>query len=152
MSWDREWASAEEPEPGPVIAAGPRGHAFRVAVGVALALALVAAVIAAGQLPRSDPLVPALHFDLPGLHRNIHLTPAAAEFGSTYTLEGTTPHGREGLVVVDGSWNGGASRRLAEGRTTGGAYRLRFPLRRHGTLALRVTYPGGRADGTVIVP
>jgi hypothetical protein len=152
MSWDREWASAEEPEPAALTAAGPSGHAFWVVVGVGLVLAVVAAVIALGQLPRGDPVVPALHFDLPGLHRNIHLTPAAAEFGSTYTLEGTTPHGREGVVAVEGSWNGGAWMPLSKGRTTDGAYRLRFPIKHHGILALRVTYPGGHADGTVIVP
>jgi hypothetical protein len=77
------------------------------ALGLALAVALVAGVVAAGHVPRGHPLVPALDFGLPGLRAHLHLDTSSADFGSIYTIDGTTPHHADGSVRVDGSWNGG---------------------------------------------
>jgi hypothetical protein len=127
--------------------------AWRVAVlGVALVAAATAAVFALGRGPAMEPLVRLLHSRLPGLERHTHLDTSIAEFGSTFTIDGTTPHHLDGAVHVEGRWNGGAWKPLSNGATRRGAYTLRFPIRKHGTLELRVSYPGGDADGTVIVP
>jgi len=127
-----------------------RGQA--TALGLALAVALVAGVVVAGHLPRGHPLVPALDFGLPGLRAHLHLETASADFGSIYTIDGTTPHHDDGAVRVEGRWNGGPWLELVNGRTHDGSYLLQFPIEKHGNLSLRVHYPGGEADGTVLVP
>jgi hypothetical protein len=118
-----------------------------LAAGVALALFL------AGHFPKSHPIIPALNFGLPGTSPHGHIATSAAEFGSTFTLSGTTPERREGTVLVEGSWNDAPWLPLASATTTGGTYVARFQITDHGTLKLKAKYPGGgEADGTVLVP
>ena len=76
----------------------------------------------------------------------------AAEFGSLYRLSGTTAGRRDGSVEVDGAWNSGPWQLLDTGVVNGGAYDVDLPTTEHGSLEVRVKYPGGEADGTVLVP
>ena len=121
---------------------------WRLSYAIPAAL-LVAAVVSAAVYS-AVVLGPRVH--LPGLHKNMHLATTTAKYGSKYTLSGTTPHRENGGVLVEGRWNGGVWLRLGEVSTTDGTFSVTFPIHRHGTLELRTTYPGGVADGTVIVP
>jgi hypothetical protein len=82
----------------------------------------------------------------------VHLATTTASFGSTFTISGTTPDRRNGPVCVEGSWNGEPWRTLGMSTAEGGPYSVSFPTREHGTLKMRVTYAGGEAVGTVLVP
>jgi hypothetical protein len=113
------------------------------------AILLVAAVVSAAVYA-AVVFAPRVH--LPGLRKHTHLATTTAKYGSKFTLSGTTPHREEGGVVVEGSWNGGPWSRLGVASTVDGTFSVTFPIRRHGTLELRTTYPGGIADGTVNVP
>jgi hypothetical protein len=135
-----------------------------VLVGAA-ALAAVGCV-AAGQLPRHDPLLPAFSFNLPRLDGNSDAadTPAAAPAAggrvvplggppsatdpSTYTLHGRTA-ATDGLhstgkVVLRGRWNHGAWLVLARTRTdAAGNFEVTSKLHRRGVLDLRLSLPDG---------
>jgi hypothetical protein len=55
-------------------------------------------------------------------------------------------------VTVEGSWNGAPWQPLGSSVVRGGAYSVSFPVMNHGTLKVHTAYPGGEADGTVLVP
>jgi len=115
----------------------------RILVGLGVVAAAAAAVVVAGAVA---------HGLFSGLRPHLHLGTTQAKFGSTYTIDGRTPHLEDGPVVVEGRWDGGPWKQLSAGSAVKGAYAVRFPIRRHGRLELRVSYPGGEADGTVVVP
>lgn len=89
---------------------------------------------------------------VPGLGAHARMATTAASFGSTFTLSGATPDRRDGAVTVEGSWNDGPYELLASAVTAAGTYSVSFPIVEHGRLELRTHYPGGEADGTVLVP
>jgi hypothetical protein len=107
--------------------------------------------LALGQLPRSHPLIPSLHFKLsgsssplrPAITGSISL-PAAVTLGSFLTLHGTLPAGETGIVTVDGAYEQGAWQTLASVPAADGSYEARIPLNQSGLLRVRVTYPDGR--------
>jgi len=155
VGWrDRDWAQLDKSErktfygrggTRPARAAGP-ARALLLALLVSLALAF-----AAGHYPRGHPLVPALAFKLTFTSPHVsNIKTIAVSYGSTYTLTGTTRGA--GTVEADGSWNGGPWQYLTSGTATGDSYVLRFPITGHGTLKLKVKYPGGEAEGEVLVP
>lgn len=118
----------------------------------ALMAVLVSLVVALGlgQLPRAHPLVPALHFALPGLATNS----VSAEvgrisiarrlpLGSFLTLRGEVPAGESGTVTVGGAYTRPPWRLLGAVPTSNGRYEIRIRLNHRGLLHLRVTYPDG---------
>ena len=136
---------------------GPRvgllpGFFLAVIVSLVVALAL-------GQLPRSHPLIPSLHFTLPSLSS----APPAAEnstislphslpFRSFLTLHGQLAAGEMGTVTVEGAYIRPPWRLLAAVPAANGSYQARIPLNHKGLLHLRVTYPDGqRSVGEVRV-
>lgn len=136
---------------------GPRigllpGTFLAVIVSVAVALAL-------GQLPRSHPLIPSLHFALPGLSStpqppaSITVSlPASLPLGSFLTLHGDLAAGEKGTVTVQGAYRRPPWRLLAAVPAPNGKYEARIPLRHKGLLHLRITYPDGhRSVGEVRV-
>jgi hypothetical protein len=156
LGWrDRDWAQLDKSERKSFYNSGVRAGrggirrgSVLLAAGITCALALVA-----GRYPHGHPLIPGLDFRLPftnSAHSQIRTI--TVTYGSTYTLAGTTPNGKNGTVKADGSWNGGPWQFLTDGTATNGAYVVRFPITEHGSLKLRVKYPGGEADGTVRVP
>jgi hypothetical protein len=80
-----------------------------------------------------------------------------AQLGSTFTVSGQTGSGSgarraQGIVVVSGSWNGGASHLITT--TTAGAqgrYRFTLTLSRRGLLKLQVAPPDKREQRFVIL-
>jgi hypothetical protein len=155
VGWrDRDWARLDEGErrdlyqSGEVAARRSRG---RASTGLLVAVAVSAAIYMVGHFPRAHPIVPALAFHLPRLgSTHSHMATAAAAFGSTFTISGTTR--KDGVVTVEGSWNGAPWQPLGSSVARGGAYSVSFPVRDHGTLKVRTKYPGGEADGTILVP
>ena len=133
-----------------------------------LLVAVLAAVVgvAAGQLPRHHPLVPAFAFKLPHLGTNADdgSSAAAASIGrdrivqlggptvaadpSTYTLHGRTAatdgvH-NTGKVVLRGRWDDGPWLVLARTRTdAAGNFEVTSKLHRRGVLELRLLLPDG---------
>ena len=126
-------------------------------IGVAAAIVAVAAV-AAGQLPRADPLVPALHLDFPRLHHTTHAQriaklqlPRHAPVGSTLTLASAHDAGTGGRVRISGTYTG-RWHTIALVPLTDTGYRARIWLRRRGLLHLRIVYPDGtRSVGSIRV-
>jgi hypothetical protein len=163
MGWrDRDWARLDDSErkrlyapSGSVARPYRRGRGLRLtSAWVGLAAAISASVYVAGHYPRGHPLIPALgrlHLPAPtAVHAKI--ATSAADYGSIETLTGRTPGAQSGPVEADGSWNRQPWQLLATSRASGGTYRVRFTIGDHGTLKLRVRYPGGEADGTILVP
>lgn len=159
MGWrDRDWARLDESERRSLYAPGSSyrrssGSAHGLLLAVLVSLALALAVYAVGHFPRGHPLLSQLAFNIPGTATpHATIATSTAEYGSTYSLNGTTPGGANGMVEADGSWNGQPSQVLATATTVAGSYSIQFTITEHGTLKLRVRYPGGEADGTVLVP
>jgi hypothetical protein len=172
MGWDdRGWAQVEEPDWGvPVPEPPPAARTSRTAQLSVLVLvaALLAAVacVAAGQLPRQHPLVPAFAFKLPhlgasdedgsssaaastGQSRIVRLGgPPVAADPSTYTLHGRTAaldgvHST-GKVVLRGRWDDGPWLVLARTQTdAAGNFAVTTKLHRRGVLQLRLLLPDG---------
>jgi hypothetical protein len=137
---------------------GPRAvRTGRLRPGVGLAV-LVSLFVALGQLPFSHPIVPALHFQLPGVSRSVPLPaapisgPGTAKLGSTLNLNGGAPLGN-GTVTVEGSYDGGQSWfTLTTVQSTNGTYAAQIPLTQRGELQFRVVFAdGSRSVGSVIV-
>jgi hypothetical protein len=143
-------------EPGP-----PAVRAGRLRPGVGLAV-LVSLFVALGQLPFSHPIVPALHFQVPGLSRGAPAGtstpiatisgPEAAALGSTLNLHGGAPPGN-GTVTVEGSYDRGQSWfMLTTVQSTDGTYAASIPLSQRGELQFRVVFADGSSSvGSVLV-
>jgi hypothetical protein len=128
--------------------------------GAGLAVAVSALLFVLGQVPKGHPLVPALHFRLPGVARApasvgpprrrvlpLRL-PAVGALSSSLTIRGRLPGYGGRLVVVEGKWNRRGWATVATARIgRHGTYRARFRLARAGTLRVRLTSP----DGTTAV-
>lgn len=170
MGWrDREWARFDESERHVLYGSGVlRGTTTRTArLSILFVLAVLGAVgcVAAGQLPRHDPLVPAFAFRLPHLHGGevaARLVASGVGHGQVIPLRGSptatapstyTLHGRTasmnglhitGQVVLRGRWNHGRWRILARTQTdAAGSFSLTSHLRRRGLLQLRLETPDG---------
>ena len=172
MGWsDQGWAQVEEPEweaaepSEPPARRTSRTVQLSILVVIGVVLAAVACV-AAGQLPRHHPLVPAFAFKLPhlGAGADDGSSSAAAAIGrgrivqlggppvaadpSTYTLHGRTAatdgvHST-GKVVLRGRWDDGPWLVLAQTRTdAAGNFEVTSKLRRRGLLELRLMLPDG---------
>lgn len=173
MGWrDRDYAKWSDEERRrflgvPARAPEPFGSASGRTVlrpGVGLAVAVSATLFALGQLPRSHPILPALHINLPSIHRSrnptaierasigsIHL-PARAARGSFLTITGQIPSGEAGTVSIEGAYVRPPWHLLAAVPSHGQSYTARIHLNRTGLLHLRVTYPdGGRSVGKMKV-
>src|SRR5918912_327252 len=122
--------------------------------GAGLAVAVSGLLFLLGHVPNGHPVVPALHFRLPGVARartgtplpRLHVLPlrlpAVGAVSSSLAIRGRAPGYGGRFVVVEGSWNGRGWRTLAASRIgRRGAYRLRFRLARPGRLRVRLTYP-----------
>jgi hypothetical protein len=162
MGWrERDWARRDESERNLLYSpssASPYGGGGRLSRsqtasrGLGLAVAVSLGLYAIGHFPRGRPLVPALAFHITSTqHQHAQMPTAAAQFGSTYIINGTTDH-QAGPVEIEGSWNSGPWIPLATTTAAADTYSARFPITDHGTLKLRVNYPGGQADGTLLVP
>jgi len=165
MDWgDRDWAHDDELEPWISDDSEAPSSTHATAAILLAAVAVVAlACVAAGQLPRHHPLVPAFAFTLPHIAGRTSHTVAAAEGGgrteplggsnvatdpSTYTLRGRTASTGglhvPGKVVLRGRWDDGAWLVLARTRTdAAGNFRVTIKLHRRGLLALRLQLPDG---------
>jgi hypothetical protein len=106
------------------------------------------AALALGQLPRSHPLIPALHFALPavpGAAKDSTISlPARLALGSTLTLNGRLPAAETGTVTVEGAYGNAPWQVLASVPAADGSYEARLRLDQKGVLHVRVTYPNGR--------
>ena len=168
MGWrDRDWARFDEAERRVLYGSGVlRGATTRTApLSIVLVLvALVAAgCVAAGQLPRHHPLVPAFAFRLPhpqwggktlvassiGHGQTVPLGGSLlATEPSTYSLRGRTASMNglhiTGDVVLRGRWNKGPWLVMSRTRTdAAGNFRVTSNLRRRGLLELRLEMPDG---------
>lgn len=161
MGWrDREYAKWTDDERRRFYGSGAaraQGSSLSSRVGIvpgALLAVLVSllAALALGQLPRSHPLVPVLHFTFPALFHDS--APAKANpdaislprrlpLGSYLTLHGQLPAGESGTVTVEGAYIRPPWKLLAAVPAANGSYEARIPLNHRGLLHLRVTYPDG---------
>src|SRR5918911_986729 len=161
MGWrEREYArfTREERERFYGADAVPRRRASGRAThasGAGLAVAVSGLLFLLGQVPNGHPIVPALHFRLPGVarassphapHRRVLplRLPAVGAVSSSLTIRGQVPGYAGRLVLVEGRWNRHRWVALATARIgRRGAFRARFRLTRAGTLRVRLTYPDG---------
>ena len=162
MGWrEREYArfTREERERFYGADAVPRRSSARATCtsGAAAAVAVSGLLFLLGHVPSGHPVVPALHFRVPGVarassssphaprHRGLPLRlPAFGAVSSSLTINGRAPGYGGRLVLVEGRWNRAGWTTLATARIgRGGAYRARFRLTRPGTLRVRLTYPDG---------
>lgn len=139
---------------------GTRTGLFRPGMGAAILVS--GAVFALGHFPRSHPLVPLLHFRMPGLTSATAPgvirptgtidTPSTASVGSTLTFRGTAPPGN-GLVTVQGSYDGGQTwQTLSRVNSVGGSYSAEITLKQRGTLQIQILFSdGSKAVGSVNV-
>jgi hypothetical protein len=120
-----------------------------------LAIVVAAALFALGQLPKGHPILPSLHFDLPGTHSAqvgpLRL-PSTASLGSTLSLHGTAPPGN-GPVTIQGSYDDGQTwETLANVGSANGTYVAQVALTQSGLLQLRVVFAdGSQAAGSIRV-
>ena len=131
--------------------------------GAGLAVAVSGLLFLLGHVPKGHPVIPALHFGVPGGARarpsprppRQHVVPlrlpAVGAVSSSLTIHGRVPGYGGRFVVVEGSWNGGGWITLATSRIgRRGAYRARFRLARTGMLHVRLTYPDGTTSSGVM--
>lgn len=130
--------------------------------GVGAAILVSGAVFALGHFPRSHPLVPLLHFRMPGLQSatapgvirptGTINTPSTASVGSTLTFHGTAPLGN-GPVTIEGSYDGGQTwQTLSSVDSANGSYAAAITLGQRGTLQLRILFAdGSKSVGSVNV-
>src|SRR5438477_7906281 len=161
MGWrEREYArfTREERERFYGADAVPRRRASGRATcagGAGFAVAVSSLLFLLGQVPHGHPVVPALHFRLPGVARapSPHAPrrrvlplrlPAVGAVSSSLTIHGRVPGYAGRLVLVEGRWNRHRWDTLGTARIgRRGAFRARFRLARPGTLRVRLTYPDG---------
>jgi hypothetical protein len=139
------------------------GSRVGMAPGALLAVIVSLLVtLALGQLPRSHPLIPALHFTLPGLSSAASPgvirptgtinTPSSAAVGSTLTFHGTAPPGN-GPVTIEGSYDGGQTwQTLSSVGSANGSYAAQITLNQRGILQIRILFAdGSHASGSINV-
>ena len=168
MGWrDRDYAAwtTEERRRFLSTAGGSRSRAGRtpkVSQGVVVAVAVAAALFALGHFPAGNPVVPALHFNLPsaggstvvpgsapaligGTPRpTVRLTgPTVVAVHSFLTFHGPVPTGDEGTVRVLGSMNGGGWKTLAVADASSGNYLARIAVNELGSLRIRIVFRDG---------
>ena len=136
------------------------GRAFRRGVGPAILVS--GAVLALGHFPTDHPIIPALHFRLPGLGSRAMPgavrptasinTPSTASVGSTLTFHGTAPPGN-GPVTVEGSYDEGQTwQTLTTADSAGGTYAAQVTLNQPGVLQIQIVFSdGSKADGSLVV-
>ncbi len=126
-----------------------------------MAIVVTGALLALGQLPAGHPILPALHFRLPGsLTSVVSRTPPAqsgkisgpstATAGTIVNLHGTA---QSGPVTIQGSYDGGTTwQTLAAAVVDNGTWDASVPITQQGTLRLRVVRPDGSQEvGTINV-
>jgi hypothetical protein len=161
MGWrDRDYARFTAEERRLLLGSGTAHRTRRVGFNPTALLAVLVsgALLALGQFPRGHPLVPTLHFSLPGIGhhaakpRTFPLNgPSTASVGSTLTLRGSSSSAVSGAVTVTGSYGDGW-KTLVTTVMRSGTYQAQVKLWRRGLLHLRVTYPdGSRAVGSISV-
>ena len=123
--------------------------------GAGLAVAVSSLLFLLGQVPNGHPVVPALHFRLPGVARASSPNaprrrvlplrlPAVGAVSSSLTIHGSVLGYAGRLVLVEGKWNRHRWDTIATARIgRRGAFRARFRLTQRGTLRVRLTYPDG---------
>jgi hypothetical protein len=139
------------------------GSRVGVAPGAFLAVIVSLLVtLALGQLPRSHPLIPALHFTLPGLSgaaspgvirpTGTINTPSTATVGSTLTFHGTAPPSN-GPVTVEGSYDGGQTwQTLSSVESANGSYDATITLSQRGQLQIQIVLSdGSKSVGSLVV-
>jgi hypothetical protein len=112
---------------------------------LAIGLLVIIALVAARGVLRH-------HSSVPKRTPHGDIGRSLAQVGSTYTLRGSVPGGKDGSVEVDGRWDGGAWHVLATTQALDGKYSISFPITQSGLLDVRVRYPGGEAESAVTVP
>ena len=138
---------------------GPRSsRIFRGGAGLAVFASAV--VFGLGHFPVRHPILPLLHFTLPGSHSSADATrpvgtislPATAAFGSRLAFHGTAPPGN-GPVTVEGSYDGGETwQTLSSVGSVDGGYAAEITLNERGTLQIRIRLAdGSEAFGSLVV-
>jgi hypothetical protein len=127
--------------------------------GVAVAVALSAALFVLGHVPRGHPLIPTLHFPVPFAGKATRAAAAPAQLGrrtalvgSSFTVRGEAPTTSGGVVVLRGRWGAGPWHTYARSSRGDGSYLLRVRLSRRGLMTLKVRLSGRTlAEGTIRV-
>jgi hypothetical protein len=158
MGWrDRDWARFNDAERKAYYetgaARGPASGRSIIKPGAGVAIAVSAVLFGLGQLPRSDPLVPSLNFEVPSFGTGSSATlaesrtfpldlPETATTGSTLTITGADAG--SGQVTIRGHWNAQPWKTIAT-TTSGqdGAWTGSFRLEGRGMLNVRVLLPSG---------
>lgn len=163
MGWrDREYArwTGEERRRflGSSAGAGTARSGPTVGGGVALAAAISLAVLALGNYPRADPVLPGLRVGAAtttpatAVGAPIVVThaptvtlggPSVVPAHSFLTFHGQVPEGDRGVVRILGSFDGGRWRTLAVADGSSGRYTARIALDERGTLRIRVVFRDG---------
>lgn len=147
---------------GPRTAPRPGGSLLRPGAG--LAIVVTAGIVTLGQLPAGHPLLPRLHFGIPGLttaapalqapvtQTGTISGPGTAALGSTLTLRGSAPPATE-RVTVEGSYDGGRIWLvLSTTQSANGSYATQIVLNRRGLLRLKILFANGASTvGSVLV-
>jgi hypothetical protein len=133
-----------------------RFHLGSAAVG---ALAVAASALILGQVPRSDPLLPELDFDIgaaaasvreslrgghgPSPERHLLNLPRNMKAPSRLHISGRLPE-TDGRIVIHGHWNAGRWFRIATAPISPqGEYSATIRIRRTGMLNIRIQTPSG---------
>jgi hypothetical protein len=139
---------------------GPR---IGLAQGASLTIIASAVLFLLGHVPSNHPLIPALHFTIPGppfLTQGSSTraalgkvsVPHSARLGSFLTFHGQLPSGESGTVSVEGAYRRPPWQLLAAVPAQDGSYMARIRLSRTGLLHLRITDPDGhRSVGSIRV-
>lgn len=129
--------------------------------GVGPAIVASGLLFALGHFPTSHPILPSLHFRLPGNSKasrgSVRLTgtintPSTASVGSTLTFHGTAPSGN-GRVTVEGSYDGGQNwQTLSSVGSANGTYTAQVTLSQRGPLQIQIIFSdGSKAVGSIDV-
>ncbi len=172
MGWqDRDWAKFTDAERRRIYGGSPSGGNFsagnrgtsltrtrgrlRASNAAVLVVLVSVAVLAAGHLPKTHPLVPALHFTLPARASGAESGkdhsprfdklggPGVVRAGSVITTRGSLASSVSGPVVVQGRWKLHGWKTLGGTYMRSGAYQVTYPLRHRGVVRIRISLPDG---------
>jgi hypothetical protein len=171
MGWrERDWAKYADEEREALwggtgagdpasVPRGPTRSATTVRTTAAIAALVSLALFTLGQLPRGNPLLPALHIDWPdaSVAGEPHVfrldAPKRARRGGLLTISGRTNPESTGDARIDVHW--GARPWHTVGREPvgpGGTYHVKVRLSKVGMLNVRVRLPNGDlVRGSVLV-